>query len=121
MRRKKPATPAAWTAHLRRCLRLGGSPAIARSTQRFFTEPVRCYGWKPATPAAFAAHLRRCQRQGGSPAIARSMQRFFTEPVRCYGWKTAELRRFARRAQHEILADGNLPTLLQVEIGRAHV
>ena len=69
---------------------------------------------KPATPAAWTAHLRRRLRQGGSPAIARSTQRFFTEPVRCYGWKTAELRRFARRGQREILASGNLSTLLQV-------
>jgi 3-methyladenine DNA glycosylase AlkD len=67
---------------------------------------------KPA--AAWTKNLRQRLRRGGSPAIARSNQRFFTEPVRCYGWKTADLRHFARRAQRDILADGNLSTLLQV-------
>lgn len=69
---------------------------------------------KPATAEVWTAHLRSRLRGGGSPALARSTQRFFTEPVRCYGWKTDELRRFARRTQREILAEGSLATLLQV-------
>ena len=65
MRRKKMRrtnSAAAWTAHLRQRLRDGGSPAIARSTQRFFTEPVRCYGWRTADLRRFA---RRTQREIG--------------------------------------------------------
>lgn len=64
--------------------------------------------------AAWTRQLQVRLRRGGSPAIARSNQRFFTEPVRCYGWKTADLRRFARRAQREVFAEGGLPLLLQV-------
>jgi len=71
-------------------------------------------GKKPATVAALAENLRQRLRAGGSPAVARSTQRFFAEPVRCYGWKTAALRRFARRAQRDILAESDLSTLLQV-------
>ena len=69
---------------------------------------------KPVGAAAWTTHLRQRLRRGGSPAIARSNQRFFTEPVRCYGWKTAELRRFARQAQRELLAQAGQPLLLQV-------
>ena len=64
--------------------------------------------------AAWTADLRRSLRRGGSPAIARSNQRFFAEPVRGYGWKTADLRRFARRTQRELFAEGGLSLLLQV-------
>lgn len=69
---------------------------------------------KPASAAAWTALLKQGLRRGGSPALARSNQRFFDEPVLCYGWKTADLRRFARRSQCELLAEGGLPRLLQV-------
>ncbi len=69
---------------------------------------------RPKTAAAWSKDLKQRLRAGGSPAIARSTQRFFAEPVRCYGWKTADLRRFARRAQRDILAESDLSTLLQV-------
>jgi len=64
--------------------------------------------------AAWTKDLEQRLRAGGSPAIARSNQRFFTEAVRCYGWRTADLRRFARQAQRELLAEGGLPLLLAV-------
>jgi 3-methyladenine DNA glycosylase AlkD len=64
--------------------------------------------------AAWTRQLQQRLRRGGSPAIARSNQRFFTEPVRCCGWRTADLRRFARRTQRELFAEGGLSLLLQV-------
>ncbi len=68
---------------------------------------------RPKTAAAWSRELKRRLRADGSPAVARSNQRFFTEPVRSCGWKTAALRRFARRAQRDILADGGRPLLLE--------
>ncbi|MGH9492565.1 MAG: DNA alkylation repair protein [Terriglobales bacterium] len=76
--RRKPATPAAWTAHLRQRLRDGGSPAIARSTQRFFTEPVRCYGWKTAELRRFARQTQReVLAEGGLPLLLDVADRLF--------------------------------------------
>jgi len=69
---------------------------------------------RPKSAAAWSQDLKQRLRAGGSAALARSTQRFFTEPVRSYGWKTAALRRFARRSQREIFAEGRLPLLLQV-------
>jgi len=69
---------------------------------------------RPKSAAAWSKGLKQRLRAGGSAALARSTQRFFTEPVRSYGWKTAALRRFARRSQREIFAEGGLPLLLQV-------
>lgn len=109
-RRKKPATPAAWTAHLRQRLRAGGSPAIARSNQRFFTEPVRCYGWKTAELRRFA---RQAQRElfadGGLPLLLAVADRLFAGKVteeknlavlllenKTQDFGNAEFRRFER-------------------------
>src|SRR5574341_866080 len=69
---------------------------------------------RPKSAAAWSRELKQCLRAGGSPAVARSTQRFFAEPIRSYGWKTAALRRFARRTERDILADGGLPLLLNV-------
>ena len=78
MRHKKLATPAAWTAHLRQRLRDGGSLAIARSTQRFFTEPIRCYGWKTANLRRFARQAQReIYAEGGLPLLLEVAGRLF--------------------------------------------
>jgi len=69
---------------------------------------------RPKSATAWSQDLKQRLRAGGSPALARSNQRFFAEPIRSYGWKTAALRRFARRTQREIFAEGGLPLLLQV-------
>ena len=78
MRSKKTAA-ASWTAHLRQRLRDGGSPAVARSIQRFFIEPVRCYGWKTAELRRFA---RRTQREifveGGFSLLLAVADRLFS-------------------------------------------
>lgn len=81
-RSKSPATAVAWTAHLRQRLRQGGSLAIARSNQRFFTEPVLCYGWKTAELRRFA---RQAQRElltaAGLPLLLQVADRLFSGRV----------------------------------------
>lgn len=69
---------------------------------------------RPKSAAAWSQELKQRLRAGGSAALARSTQRFFAEPIPSYGWKTAALRRFARRSQREIFAEGGLQLLLQV-------
>ena len=44
---------------VRRELRRKGSPAVARSVQRFFKEPVPAYGWRTAEVRRLAQRLRR--------------------------------------------------------------
>ena len=82
MKPPRPKTAAAWSQDLQQRLRAGGSPAVARSTQRFFTEPILCYGWKTAALRRFA---RRSQReilaQAGLPLLLEVADRLFSGRV----------------------------------------
>jgi 3-methyladenine DNA glycosylase AlkD len=66
------------------------------------------------TAERWAGDIRADLRSKGSTVVARSSQRFFAEAVESHGWRTADLRRYARAAQKEILADGGDDLLLQV-------
>lgn len=75
-------TPAAWTAELKRRLRAGGSPAIARSNQRFLTQPVRAYGWKTAELRRLArSSQRKLFAEGGLPLLLQVADRLFSGKV----------------------------------------
>ena len=103
-------SPAAWTGHLRQRLRRGGSRDIACSNQRFFTEPVRCYGWRTPDLRRLA---RRTQREiladGGISTLLQVADRLFAGNVteeknlavlllenRVQDFGDAEFRRFER-------------------------
>ncbi len=49
----------AFLGRIRRELKRKGSPAVARSVQRFFKEPVPAYGWRTAAVRKLAQRLRR--------------------------------------------------------------
>jgi len=65
-------------------------------------------------PAYIAAHIRRVLINGGSAPHTIEVQRFFKHEVKSRGWYTAELRKVARRFRRVILAEYDLPYLLQV-------
>jgi 3-methyladenine DNA glycosylase AlkD len=103
-------TAAAWTTHLKQRLREGGSPAIARSNQRFFTEPVRCYGWRTANLRRFSRQVQReLLAEAGLPMLLQVADRLFSGRVteeknlavmllenRVRQFGDAEFRRFER-------------------------
>lgn len=65
-------------------------------------------------PAYIAAHIRRVLVNGASAPHTEEVQRFFKHEVKSRGWYTDELRKVAMRFRRTILADSNVPYLLQV-------
>lgn len=73
---------AAWSRDLKQRLRAGGSPAVARSNQRFFTQPVRSYGWRTAALRRFARGTQReLFAEGGLPLLLQVADRLFSGKV----------------------------------------
>lgn len=132
----KPASAAAWTVRLKLRLREGGSPAIARSNQRFFTEPVRCYGWKTASLRRFARQTQReLLAEAGLPLLLDVADRLFSGKVteeknlavlllenRTQEFGDAEFRRFegwlpriTNWSEHDALVHSLMGPLLAVD------
>ncbi len=66
------------------------------------------------TPAYIAKHIRTVIRDGGAAPHTDEVQRFFKHEVKSRGWYTGELRKVAVRFRRTILAEHDLPYLLQV-------
>jgi len=66
------------------------------------------------SPAYIAAHIRRVLVDGASAPHTEEVQRFFKHEVKSRGWYTHELRKLAVRFRRTILADHDIPYLLQV-------
>ncbi len=66
------------------------------------------------TPAYIAKHIRRVLLDGASAPHTADVQRFFKHEVKSRGWYTGELRKVAVRFRRTILAEHNLPFLVQV-------
>ncbi len=67
---------------VRRELRRRGSPAIARSTQRFFKEPVEAYGWRTAAVRQLARRLRgEILAAGNGRLLFAVAEKFFSGPT----------------------------------------
>ena len=69
---------------------------------------------KAKTPAYIAKHIRQVLKDGGSAPHTEEVQRFFKHEVKSRGWYTAEMRKVARRFSRAILAEQDLPFLIQV-------
>ncbi len=65
-------------------------------------------------PAYIAAHIRRVLTDGASAPHTEEVQRFFKHEIRSRGWYTHELRKLAVRFRRTILAEHDLPYLVQV-------
>jgi 3-methyladenine DNA glycosylase AlkD len=68
----------------------------------------------PKNAAYIAAHIRRVLQDGASAPHTEEVQRFFKHEIKSRGWYTAELRKVAVRFRRTILAEHDLPYLLQV-------
>ena len=68
----------------------------------------------PKNAAYIAAHIRRVLQDGASAPHTEEVQRFFKHEVKSRGWYTGELRKVAVRFRRRILAEYDLPYLLQV-------
>jgi 3-methyladenine DNA glycosylase AlkD len=66
------------------------------------------------SPAYIAAHIRRVLVNGASAPHTEEVQRFFKHEITSRGWYTAELRKVAVRFRRTILAESDLPYLLDV-------
>ena len=66
------------------------------------------------TPAYIAKHIRRVLLDGASAPHTEEVQRFFKHEVKSRGWYTGELRKVAVRFRRTILAEHDLPFLVQV-------
>ncbi len=66
------------------------------------------------TPAYIANHIRTVLKNGGSAPHVEEVQWFFKQEVKSRGWYTGELRKVAVRFRRTILAEHDLPYLLQV-------
>jgi len=66
------------------------------------------------SPAYIAAHIRRVLVDGASAPHTEEVQRFFKHEIKSRGWYTHELRKLAVRFRRTILADHDIPYLLQV-------
>jgi 3-methyladenine DNA glycosylase AlkD len=66
------------------------------------------------TPAYIANHIRTVLKNGGSAPHVEEVQWFFKHVVKSRGWYTAELRKVAVRFRRTILAEHDLPYLLEV-------
>ena len=63
-------------------LQSGGSPAYARSLQRFFKEPICAYGWRTTKLRKLAASLRRgITAIGGDNLLFNVAKRLFRGPM----------------------------------------
>lgn len=68
----------------------------------------------PKPPKYIAAHIRQVLLNGGSAPHSKDVQHFFKHEVKSRGWYTAELRKVAKRFRRAILAEHELPYLLEV-------
>ncbi len=66
------------------------------------------------SPAYIAAHIRRVLVDGASAPHTEEVQRFFKHEIKSRGWYTHELRKVAVRFRRTILAEHDIPYLLQV-------
>ena len=66
------------------------------------------------TPAYIAKHIRIVIKNGGSAPHTEEVQRFFKHEVQSRGWRTGELRKMAVRFRRTIIAENDVPFLLQV-------
>jgi len=66
------------------------------------------------SPAYIAAHIRRVLADGASAPHTEEVQRFFKHEIKSRGWYTHELRKVAVRFRRTILAEHDIPYLLQV-------
>lgn len=67
---------------VRRELKRKGSPAVARSVQRFFKEPVPAYGWRTARVRKLAERLRREMTARGGPRLLLAVaEKLFAGPT----------------------------------------
>jgi 3-methyladenine DNA glycosylase AlkD len=80
--RRSPANADAIAGEIRAALRGGGSPAVAQSSQRFFTEPIQTHGWRTADLRRF---VRTAQKQilaqGNDALLLRVADRLFTGKI----------------------------------------
>jgi 3-methyladenine DNA glycosylase AlkD len=65
-------------------------------------------------PTYIAAHIRRVLVNGASAPHTEEVQRFFKREIKSRGWYTHELRKVAVRFRRTILAEHDVPYLLQV-------
>jgi len=66
------------------------------------------------SPSYIAAHMRRVLVDGASAPHTAEVQWFFKNEIKSRGWYTAELRKLAVRFRRTILAEHDIPYLLQV-------
>jgi len=66
------------------------------------------------TPTYIAGHVRTVLKNGGSAPHVEEVQWFFKHVIKSRGWYTGELRKVAVRFRRTILAEQDLPYLLQV-------
>src|SRR5271169_5497061 len=70
---------------------------------------------KPAKPPAYIAqHIRTVLKNGGSAPHSIEVQHFFKHEIKSRGWYTAELRKVAVRFRRAILAENDMPYLVEV-------
>jgi hypothetical protein len=65
-------------------------------------------------PAYIAKHIRTVLKNGGSAPHVEEVQWFFKQEVKSRGWYTGELRKVAVRFRRTILAEHDVPYLLEV-------
>jgi 3-methyladenine DNA glycosylase AlkD len=65
-------------------------------------------------PTYLAKHIRTVLKNGGSSPHVEEVQWFFKHEIKSRGWYTGELRKVAVRFRRTILAEHDLPYLLQV-------
>ena len=66
------------------------------------------------TPSYIAAHIRSVLVDGASAPHTAEVQRFFKHEISSRGWYTGELRKVAVRFRRRILAEYDMPFLLDV-------
>jgi len=70
----------AFLGRIRRELKRRGSPAVARSVQQFFKEPVPAYGWRTAEVRQMAQRLRR-EMAGDAQLLFAVAEKLFAGPT----------------------------------------
>ena len=68
----------------------------------------------PKSPSYIANHIRRVLLDGASAPHTQEVQRFFKDEVKSRGWYTGELRKVAVRFRRTILAEQDIPYLVEV-------
>ena len=66
------------------------------------------------SPAYIAKHIRRVLLDGASAPHTEEVQHFFKNEIRSRGWYTGELRKVAVRFRRTILAEHEIPYLVEV-------